>query len=74
LAADHLSPEALFNLGIIYEIGLGVIPDLREAAKWYRSAESYNDNFLVVDPHSVTRFFMKDVRNMVPDEICPLSL
>ena len=33
-------PDALYALGLCYREGLGVTPDLTEAARWYRRAAS----------------------------------
>jgi len=38
LAADQGEARAQFNLGIIYDEGIGVPQDYAEAMKWYRKA------------------------------------
>ena len=35
---EHKDPSAQFNLGVRYENGMGVIKDLKEAAKYYQLA------------------------------------
>jgi TPR repeat protein len=37
-AADQGLREAQFNLGLMYDVGTGVVRDYTEAAKWYRMA------------------------------------
>jgi hypothetical protein len=42
-AADQGSVEAMNNLGVAFEHGLGVQRDFSEAAKWYRAAAIRGD-------------------------------
>ncbi|MGD9953405.1 MAG: tetratricopeptide repeat protein [Burkholderiales bacterium] len=41
--AEAGNPHAQFNLGLLYENGLGVPADGAEAARWYRRAAEQND-------------------------------
>ena len=38
IAAEKGDAEAQYNLGVMYDLGVGVPEDDREAAKWYRKA------------------------------------
>ncbi|MET0274043.1 MAG: tetratricopeptide repeat protein, partial [Phenylobacterium sp.] len=42
-AADQDHPAAQLNLGLMYEEGQGVAPDLQQAAAWYRRAADHGE-------------------------------
>ena len=44
IAAEKGDAEAQYNLGVMYDLGVGVPEDDREAAKWYRKAADQGDS------------------------------
>ena len=45
LAAGQGDPDAQYNTGLCYELGIGTEVDLKKAVKWYEeSAEQGNDD------------------------------
>jgi TPR repeat protein len=42
-SADQDHPPAQFNLGVCYEQGLGVEPDMKRAMFWYNKAAEFGN-------------------------------
>lgn len=46
--ADQGNDLAQYNLGYMYEMGMGVIPDRNEAIKWYKKAATKKNNEAII--------------------------
>jgi len=67
--AEQGDVSAQYNLGLLYEIGLGVVQDTVEAVKWYRRAAEqgdasaqYNLGVIYDEGHGVPQDYTKAVK------------